>query len=427
MLDVQHRADDRRCSRIGAAVGIIGCHRRLRSSGAARRVTRAARAAFFGNGWYYDIAITRLMGGPGRIAVDAMAWFDRTVIDGAVNGIGVVTVESSIAAAAHAERLRAPLRPRRGARRRGPPRLRRSPGWSTCDDALVAGRPRRPSAGHSDLAFPLLPAIILLPLFGALVIALIPSARPELHRMVGHPHAVGTLALTLYMLFEFQTDDPGFQFVSSTTWIAVARHQVRPRRRRDLAVPRGAHRGAVPARALRGQARPRREGYYLDHAARGRLHGRVPRPRPVPVLHHVRAHLVPLYMLIGRWGHGRRVYAATKFFIYTMFGSVLMLVSIVCLGRQRPGGRGRHGQLRPAQVVEAVGSTLDTGTLASASSASPSPSRSRRRCSRSTPGCPMPTPRRRPPARSTSPASLLKLGTYGFLRYGLFLFPQASV
>ena len=50
---------------------------------------------FFGNGWYYDILITRLMGGPGRIAADAMAWFDRTVIDGAVNGIGIVSVESS--------------------------------------------------------------------------------------------------------------------------------------------------------------------------------------------------------------------------------------------------------------------------------------------------------------------------------------------
>src|SRR5207237_8008606 len=39
--------------------------------------------------------------------------------------------------------------------------------------------------------------------------------------------------------------------------------------------------------------------------------------------------LVPMYFLIAKWGHGRRQYAATKFFIYTMFGSAFMLVGIV--------------------------------------------------------------------------------------------------
>ena len=41
--------------------------------------------------------------------------------------------------------------------------------------------------------------------------------------------------------------------------------------------------------------------------------------------------LVPMYLLIGVWGHGRRVYAAVKFFLFTMAGSVLMLVAIVWL------------------------------------------------------------------------------------------------
>ncbi len=36
--------------------------------------------------------------------------------------------------------------------------------------------------------------------------------------------------------------------------------------------------------------------------------------------------LVPMYFLIGIWGHERRIYAAVKFFLYTMAGSVLMLV-----------------------------------------------------------------------------------------------------
>ena len=39
--------------------------------------------------------------------------------------------------------------------------------------------------------------------------------------------------------------------------------------------------------------------------------------------------LVPMYFLIGIWGHGRRIYAAVKFFLYTMAGSVLMLAAII--------------------------------------------------------------------------------------------------
>src|SRR5438876_5557281 len=41
--------------------------------------------------------------------------------------------------------------------------------------------------------------------------------------------------------------------------------------------------------------------------------------------------LVPMYFLIGVWGGERRIYAATKFFLYTMIGSVLMLVAIIAL------------------------------------------------------------------------------------------------
>jgi NADH-quinone oxidoreductase subunit M len=39
--------------------------------------------------------------------------------------------------------------------------------------------------------------------------------------------------------------------------------------------------------------------------------------------------LVPMYFLVGIWGHGRRIYAAVKFFIYTFAGSVLMLAAII--------------------------------------------------------------------------------------------------
>jgi len=41
--------------------------------------------------------------------------------------------------------------------------------------------------------------------------------------------------------------------------------------------------------------------------------------------------LIPMYLMIGVWGGERRIYAAVKFFLYTMFGSVLMLVAIIWL------------------------------------------------------------------------------------------------
>jgi len=41
--------------------------------------------------------------------------------------------------------------------------------------------------------------------------------------------------------------------------------------------------------------------------------------------------LIPMYFLIGIWGHERRIYAAVKFFLFTFVGSVLMLVGIVFL------------------------------------------------------------------------------------------------
>lgn len=41
--------------------------------------------------------------------------------------------------------------------------------------------------------------------------------------------------------------------------------------------------------------------------------------------------LIPMYLLIGIWGGPRRIYAAVKFFIYTMAGSVLMLIAIITL------------------------------------------------------------------------------------------------
>ena len=41
--------------------------------------------------------------------------------------------------------------------------------------------------------------------------------------------------------------------------------------------------------------------------------------------------LVPMYFLIAIWGHERRIYASTKFFLFTQFSGLLMLVAILAL------------------------------------------------------------------------------------------------
>ena len=73
--------------------------------------------------WYYDSTITAFMGGPGRQGFEAVAAFDRTVVDGAVNGVGRRRARQRQGPPRPPDRLRAQLRPRRGRRRRRPPRL----------------------------------------------------------------------------------------------------------------------------------------------------------------------------------------------------------------------------------------------------------------------------------------------------------------
>ena len=77
--------------------------------------------------------------------------------------------------------------------------------------------------------------------------------------------------------------------------------------------------------------------------------------------------LIPMYFIIGIWGGTNRLYAAIKFFIYTMAGSLLMLVAIVVLVwkvqsatgaavvlLRPPAGARQRGRLRRALAVRGV-------------------------------------------------------------------------
>ena len=111
--------------------------------------------------------------------------------------------------------------------------------------------------------------------------------------------------------------------------------------------------------------------------------------------------LLPMFFMIGVWGGPNREYASIKFFLFTLFGSALMLLSFLALffkvdvlptSAQHTStwwllsnaGRRRHHPRRAAADLRRACSSA---------------SRSRCRCSRSTRGCRTRTPRRRPWAR----------------------------
>ncbi len=50
----------------------------------------AIEKSVLANGWFYDLSVSNFMGGPGRKLFDLVAWFDATIVDGAVNGVGSV-------------------------------------------------------------------------------------------------------------------------------------------------------------------------------------------------------------------------------------------------------------------------------------------------------------------------------------------------
>ena len=61
----------------------------------AKKKAKAIEPVVLEQAWYYDKGVSAFMGGPGRKMFDAIAWFDKHVIDGAVNGVASVVRVSS--------------------------------------------------------------------------------------------------------------------------------------------------------------------------------------------------------------------------------------------------------------------------------------------------------------------------------------------
>ena len=141
------------------------------------------------------------------------------------------------------------------------------------------------------------------------------------------------------------------------------------------------------------------------------------------------ASLVPMFFLIGIWGGKNRIYAAVKFFIFTALGSLLMLVAIIWLYFMYADATGGAGSFDYIAIMNAIGdgklviagqaSTLLFWAFALAFAIK-------------VPVFPVHT--WLPDAHTEAPTAgsvilagvLLKMGTYGLMRFNFTLFPEAS-
>ncbi|MFQ5804657.1 MAG: NADH-quinone oxidoreductase subunit M [Candidatus Methylomirabilales bacterium] len=272
---------------------------------------------------------------------------------------------------------------------------------------------------------PLLSLITYLPAVGALGLLVIPRQRENLIRGLALGISILTFLLSLRLYTEFELGVGGMQFVEEAEWIPSL----------GIGYKLGIDGISLFLVLLTTFLMP-----IVILASKGIVH-RVKEYMVVMlllatgmigvfvaldlVLFYVfwEATLIPMYFLIGIWGGPRRVYATIKFVLFTMAGSLLMLVAIIALPLLHAQGGGAFTfdltilmniEIRPAiQVWLFLAFALAFAIKV--------------------PLFPFHT--WLPDAHVEAPTAgsvllagvLLKMGTYGFLRFALPLFPNATV
>ena len=129
------------------------------------------------------------------------------------------------------------------------------------------------------------------------------------------------------------------------------------------------------------------------------------------------AGLIPMFLIIGIWGGKRRIYASFKFFLYTLLGSVLMLLAIMAMYWARR--HDRHPDAAAHRFPRGMQTWLWLAFFASFAVKMPM----------------WPVHTWLPDAHVEAPTAgsvilagiLLKMGGYGFIRFSLPMFPDASL
>lgn len=270
---------------------------------------------------------------------------------------------------------------------------------------------------HSDGGFPLLSVLIFGPLAAALVTLLLPGARAV--RWWTLASTLGLAGGSLLLLGRFAPETAGFQLVERAAWIPALKVEY-------LLGIDGISLTMILLTTLVTPLCVLASWNYIQSRVRefmvcllvmeAAMVGVFSALDFVLFFMFWEAMLIPMSLLIGVWGGPRRVYAAVKFFVYTMAGSVLLLVAIIAL-RLKTGSfhiPGMMGRTYPEEFQCWVFAAF----LVSFAIKVPM----------------FPFHTWLPAAHVEAPTAgsvilasvLLKMGTYGFLRFSLPIVPYAA-
>lgn len=278
---------------------------------------------------------------------------------------------------------------------------------------------------HPEVAFPVLTVLIAAPAIGALLVAVSSNRRPEFAKLLALLTSVFTGASALWLLASFDKAEEGFQFASKHEWIGswgIGWNVGIDGISLFLVVLTG----VLFPLVIIGVDPHHDEKRYLSWILllEAGVMGSFVSLDLFLFFLFFEIVLVPMYFLIGGWGYDQRIYAATKFFLYTMFGSAFMLVGIVTTAMlaERDLGHVTFDLVEIAQGASFATVTARWLFLAFAIAFAVK-----------VPLFPLHT--WLPDAHTQAPTGgsvilagvLLKLGTYGFLRFGVYLFPEAAL
>ncbi|ROR32283.1 NADH-quinone oxidoreductase subunit M [Inmirania thermothiophila] len=183
-------------------------------------------------------------------------------------------------------------------------------------------------------SFPLLSLLVWLPIVGGGVVLAIGDERPALMRRAAFAFAAATFLLGIPLWTGFDRADGLMQFVERTPWIEAF----------DIEYYLGIDGISLPLillttfstvlvvlagwEVIRERAAQYMAAFLILD---GLLVGVFAAQDAMLFYVFWEAMLIPMFLIIGVWGGPRRVYATLKFFLYTFFGSVFMLVALIYL------------------------------------------------------------------------------------------------
>jgi NADH-quinone oxidoreductase subunit M len=267
--------------------------------------------------------------------------------------------------------------------------------------------------------------IVFFPLIGAVVLLALPAAAARAIRAVATVVALAEVALTLPLWWQLDPHAAGFQLVEFRDWIPMwgAHYHLGIDGISALLVLLTTVITAIAViGAYTAVEKRAREFFALLLALEAGMLGTFLSLDLLLFYVFWEGMLIPMYLLIGVWGGQRRVYAAIKFFLFTMAGSVLMLVAILWLWFHHRAMTGTPSFDLEAMYRLPLAPSAQVWLFLAFALA----------FAIKVPMFPFHT--WLPDAHVEAPtagsvilaAVLLKMGTYGFLRFAIPLFPNAS-